>query len=82
MIEIRRVVTQVEEIHHEFGPPAGTAGTPTLRGAVSAVLKNPFAGRYEPNILPMMDALQPVGIDMARTLLAAMNVGTDRKSVV
>ncbi|MFZ4289339.1 amino acid synthesis family protein [Variovorax sp. HJSM1_2] len=75
MIEIRRVVTQVEEIHHEFGP---LAGTPTLRGAVSAVLKNPFAGRYEPNILPMMDALQPVGIDMARTLLAAMKVGTER----
>jgi hypothetical protein len=75
MIEIRRVVTQVEEILHEFGP---LAGTPTLRGAVSAVLTNPFAGRYEPNILPMMDALQPVGIDMARTLLAAMNVGTDR----
>jgi len=75
MIEIRRVVTQVEEIHHEFGP---LAGTPTLRGAVSAVLTNPFAGRYEPNILPMMDALQPVGIDMARTLLAAMNVGTER----
>jgi hypothetical protein len=75
MIEIRRVVTQVEEIFHEFGP---LAGTPTLRGAVSAVLKNPFAGRYEPNILPMMDALQPVGIDMARTLLAAMNVSTDR----
>ncbi len=75
MIEIRRVITQVEEIHHEFGP---LAGTPTLRGAVSAVLKNPFAGRYEPNILPMMDALQPVGIDMARTLLAAMNVSTDR----
>ena len=75
MIEIRRVVTQVEEIHHEFAP---LAGTPTLRGAVSAVLKNPFAGRYEPNILPMMDALQPVGIDMARTLLAAMNISVER----
>jgi hypothetical protein len=41
-------------------------------------LTNPFAGRYEPDILPMMDALQPVGIDMAQKLLAAMDVPAER----
>jgi hypothetical protein len=75
MIEIRRVVTQVEEIRHEFGPPAAQ---PLLRGAISAVLTNPYAGRYEPDILPMMDALQDVGVDMARRLLAAMGVPKER----
>jgi hypothetical protein len=75
MIQIRRVFTQVEDIHHEFGPPAAT---PLKRGAIAAVLSNPFAGRYEPQILPMMDALQPVGIDMARRLLAAMAVPAER----
>lgn len=75
MIEIRRVFTHVEQIWHEFGP---TAPVPLLRGAIAAVLTNPFAGRYEPDILPMMDALQPVGIDMAERLRAAMNVPVDR----
>ncbi len=75
MIEIRRIFTQVEQIHHEFGP---VAATPLLRGAIGAVLTNPFAGRYEPNILPMMDELQPVGVEMARRLLAAMKVPAER----
>lgn len=75
MIEIRRVFTHVEQIRHEFGP---VGPVPLLRGAIAAVLTNPFAGRYEPDILPMMDALQPVGIDMAERLRAAMNVSVDR----
>ena len=75
MIDIRRIVTMVEDIHHEFGPPPPQ---PLRRGAIAAVLTNPFAGRYEAQILPMMEALNPVGIDMARRLLAAMNVPADR----
>ena len=75
MIEIRRVHTHVEDIHHEFGP---VAAQPLRRGAVCAVLTNPFAGRHVADILPMMDALQPVGIDMARKLLAAMDVPAER----
>jgi hypothetical protein len=75
MIEIRRIVTMVEDIHHEFGPPPPQ---PLRRGAIAAVLTNPFAGRYEADILPMMEALNPVGIDMAQRLLAAMAVPADR----
>ncbi len=75
MIDIRRIFTHVEHIHHEFGPPAAT---PLLRGAIGAVLTNPFAGRYEANILPMMDALGPVGIQMAERLRAAMDVPAER----
>jgi Amino acid synthesis len=71
LIDIRRVFTQVEDIHHEGGP---RAAQPLRRGAIAAVLTNPYAGRYEPDILPMMDALNPVGLDMARRLLAAMAV--------
>jgi hypothetical protein len=75
LIDIRRIFTQVEDIFHEGGP---RAAVPLRRGAIAAVLTNPFAGRYEPDILPMMEALNPVGLDMARRLLAAMDVGTDR----
>ena len=75
MITIRRIVTHVEDIHHEFGPPASQ---PLRRGAIAAVLANPFAGRYVSEIVPMMDALQPVGIEMAQRLRAAMDVPVER----
>lgn len=71
MIEIRRFWTQVETIRHEFGPPPPK---PQQRGAIAVVLANPYAGRYEPDILPMMEALNPLGVEMARKLLAAMRV--------
>jgi hypothetical protein len=77
MIDIRRVFTHVEHIHHEFGP---RAETPLVRGAIGVVLTNPFAGRYEPDILPMMALLDPVGLDMARRLHAAMDVPLERIS--
>jgi len=74
-IEIRRQFVQVEDIRHEFGPPPAT---PLRRGAIAAVLRNPYAGRHEPDILPMMEALNPVGVQMARDLLEAMGVAPER----
>ncbi len=75
MIQIRRVFTHVEDIAHEFGPPPAV---PLRRGAIGAVLHNPFAGRYVADILPMMEALNPVGLVMSRQLLAAMAVPAER----
>lgn len=75
MIEIRRILTQVEDIHHEFGP---VATEPLRRGAIAAVLTNPFAGRYEPEILPMMEALNDVGVRMAQRLQRAMAIPVER----
>ena len=60
LIDIRRIHTSVEDIFHEGGPPAAT---PLRRGAIAAVLTNPYAGRYEPDILPLMEALNSVGLD-------------------
>lgn len=71
MIEIRRTHTHVEDIFHEFGP---VAAQPLRRGVIAAVLTNPFAGRYEADILPMMEALNAVGTQMAHQLLQAMAV--------
>jgi hypothetical protein len=71
MIEIHRILTQVETIHHEFGP---VSADPPRRGAVAAVLRNPFAGRFEPDILPMMKALEPLGLQLAQRLLDALEI--------
>lgn len=75
MIEIRRIWTQVESIRHESGPPPPV---PLVRGALAVVLANPYAHRFEPDILPMMSALEPLGVEMAQRLLRAMDVAPAR----
>jgi len=68
-VDIRCITTIVEEIFHEGGPPVAV---PLLRGACAAVVRNPFAGRYEPDIAWMMDELKPLGFDLSRRLLTAL----------
>ena len=75
LIEVRRILTTVEDIHHEFGP---VVSQPLRRGTIAVVLTNPYAGRFEADILPMMAALNPLGADMARRLHAAMDVAVER----
>jgi hypothetical protein len=50
-------------------PPAAV---PLLRGAAMAVIGNPYAGRYVEDIQPFMEDLKPLGLDLARRLLAAL----------
>ena len=68
-IAVRKFVVQIEEILHEGGP---VPAVPLRRGAVLAVVDNPFAGRYVENIVPFMDRLKPLGLEMARRLIAAL----------
>ncbi|MEP9373696.1 amino acid synthesis family protein [Mesorhizobium sp. KR1-2] len=68
-IPIKKLVVQIEEIFHEGGP---RAEKPLKRGAVLAVVENPFAGRYVEEIAGFMEDLKPVGLTMARKLLEAM----------
>ncbi|MGF1625036.1 MAG: amino acid synthesis family protein [Alphaproteobacteria bacterium] len=63
---IRKIVTCVEEIRHEGGP---APATPLRRASALAVIENPFAGRYEPEIAGFMDDLKPLGLMMARRLI-------------
>ena len=76
LVKLRKTQLLVEEIHHEFGPPPGRV---RLRGAIAAVVHNPYAGRYVADITSMMEALKPLGLDMARRLVAAF--GGDPKVV-
>jgi len=71
MIELRRVFTQVENIFHEFGPPPAK---PLRRAAAIAIIRNPFAGRFEVQITPFMDDLKPLGLELAKRLVAALEV--------
>jgi hypothetical protein len=75
-VKVRKFLVSVEEIHHEGGP---MPEKPQRRGAVLAVIENPYAGAYHENIQPFMEDLKPLGLEMARKLLAAL--GGDPKSI-
>lgn len=68
-IRVRKKQTTLEELRHEGGPPLAK---PIFRAAVLAVIENPYAGRYEPDITPMMEALKPLGLEMSRQLIDAL----------
>lgn len=73
-LKLRKLVTGVEDIFHEGGP---VATLPRKRGWCLAVIANPFAGKYVENIQPFMDDLKPLGMDMAKRLIAALGAPAD-----
>jgi len=68
-IAIRKMVLHVEEVRHDGGPPLAQ---PVLKGWCAVVLRNPFAGRHEPELMWMMEAMKPVGLMVAERLLAGL----------
>jgi hypothetical protein len=75
-VQIRKRVLLVEEIFHEGGP---VAAKPQRRAAALVVIQNPYAGRYVEKIEDFMDDLKPLGLAMAKSLVAAF--GGDPKAV-
>lgn len=75
-VKIRKLVTGIEDIFHEGGPAPLQS---RKRGWCLAVIDNPFAGSYVENIQGFMDDLKPLGMDMAKRLIAAL--GTDPKDI-
>jgi hypothetical protein len=68
-VDVRKMVCSVEDVWHDNGP---RLDKPLQRGSLAAVIRNPYAGRYVENIQPMMEALKPLGREMAVRLVAAL----------
>ena len=68
-INVRKLVVSVEDVWHDGGP---RLTLPLRRGCCAAAVKNPYAGRYVEDITPMMEALKPLGREMAARLVAAL----------
>ena len=75
-VRLRKRAIVIEEIFHEGGP---VAAAPQRRAAALAVIHNPFAGKYVPEIAGFMEDLNPLGVEMAKALVAAL--GGDAKIV-
>lgn len=74
--KVRKFLTVVEEIRHEGGP---VADQPLKRGAVLAVIENPFAGAYHEDIAGFMKDLEPLGLEMATRLIKSL--GGDKAAI-
>jgi Amino acid synthesis len=56
-------------VHHEGGP---RLDEPLLVVTGAAVVHNPFAGRYEPDLMEYMAELRELGADLSRRMVAAI----------
>lgn len=66
---IRAITVTTEEIFHDGGKPADQ---PRRRAAAMALVKNPFAGRFEADLQPAMDDLKPLGAELTDRLITAL----------
>lgn len=69
LIAIRKRSLNIETIYHEGGPPADK---PLRIASACAVIRNPYAGRYEPDLLPFMAELRGLGSLLAEELVATL----------
>ncbi|MFM2084116.1 MAG: hypothetical protein RLY95_934 [Pseudomonadota bacterium] len=76
LIEIRKRSLTIETQYHEGGP---VLETPLKLAAACAVIKNPYAGRYEPDLMPFMAELRSLGTLLAEEL--ALTLGKENIEV-
>ncbi len=72
--KLRKTQLIVEDITHDGGPDLAE---PRKRAAMLALVENPFAGKFEPEIEGAMEDLKPLGSLMSERLVEAMG-GADK----
>ena len=66
LIRIRKRSLTIETTYHEGGP---LADQPLKLAAACAVIENPYANRYEPDLIPFMKELRSLGTVLAQELV-------------
>jgi len=69
LIKIRKRSLTIESIFHEGGP---VAEQPLKLASACAVIENPYAGRYEPDLMPFMAELRSLGTLLAQELVETL----------
>ena len=73
-MNIRKIVVTVEEVHEEMGR---AIDPPARRAAAVAVIENPFAGRYEEDLGPLMEAGAALGGLLGRRCVEALGIAPE-----
>jgi len=66
LVKVRKYVATVEETLHDFGP---VLARPVTKAVVGGGIANPYAGRHEADIQPMMKALEPLAVDLTERVM-------------
>ena len=74
-MEIRKIVTVVEETCREAGK---TLGKPTRKAAAMAVITNPYAGQYVEDLTPLIDASVEIGEILTKRAVEALGVAPEK----
>jgi hypothetical protein len=74
LVAIRKTQLSVEEVHHDRGP---VATTPLIVATALAVIRNPYAGKYEEDLMPFMSELRALGHQLSIRLVEALG-GADK----
>ncbi|WP_350600901.1 amino acid synthesis family protein [Pseudomonas sp. 65/3-MNA-CIBAN-0223] len=69
LVTIRKVKLDVEEVFHEGGP---RASFPLRIAVATAVVANPYAGKYVEDLLPFMQELRALGAELSEQLIHAL----------
>lgn len=71
LIEIRKRSLNIETTYHEGGP---VASTPLKIAVAAAVIRNPYAGQYQEDLMPFMAELRELGKTLAEELIDTLGV--------
>jgi hypothetical protein len=74
-MEIRKLCTFVEETMTEMDKKVDP---PTRKAAAIAVIKNPFAGKYQEDLTELMDNGAELGTLLGEKCLEALNIGPEK----
>lgn len=74
-MEIRKIITVVEETHRESGKEVSP---PTRKAAAVAVIKNPFARQYAEDLSLLMDYGERLGGMLGERAVAALGIPKER----
>jgi hypothetical protein len=66
LFTVRKILVCVDETHFERGP---TPETPALKGAIAAVVSNPYVGAYVEDLSPASDELRALGERLGTRLI-------------
>lgn len=66
LVSIRKVKLDVEEVFHEGGP---RRSSPLRIAVATAVITNPYAGKYVEDLLPFMQELRALGSELSERLI-------------
>ncbi len=73
--DIRKILVQLDETRVEMGEPVSP---PTRRAVASAVIANPFAGRYEKDLAQLIEIGVELGDLLTKRCLAALGIGPEQ----